>query len=226
MSSIATSMRNLQYGDSFFPSGATSFSWGLEALAEGGIIAGADDVKSFLMGQLHARWGQFDRAIVSATHRASGILEEVASIDDLVEIQTPVAELRSASRRMGEAMLSVFARLGVDSADPYRRMVRESKGYGHVTAMQGFLWARVGISESDAIALSAHSFSIGLLGAGIRLGRLTHIEAQHALVEAQKEVASIVAMPVPTLSQLSSFGLEAEIAVMRHAKIATRVFAN
>ena len=45
---------------------------------------------------------------------------------------------------------------------------------------------RAGLSERDAIALSAHTFSTGLLGAGIRLGCLSHIDAQQILIEARQ----------------------------------------
>ena len=63
--------------------------------------------------------------------------------------------------------------------------------------------------------LSAHTFCTGLLSAGIRLGCLTHIDAQRALIEAREEAARIAALPVPPLTELSSYGIEAEIAVMQ-----------
>ena len=40
----------LQHGDSFFPGGATSFSWGLEGLCADGIVVDADDVSAFVTG--------------------------------------------------------------------------------------------------------------------------------------------------------------------------------
>ncbi|MGB2932080.1 MAG: urease accessory UreF family protein [Methyloceanibacter sp.] len=226
MSNVAATMTVLQFGDSFFPSGAVSFSWGLEGLTESGVVADAAAVRSFVIGQLHARWAQFDRAVVVAAHGAMMSLEGVAGIDDQVEIQTPSSELRSGSRRMGEAMLSVFARLGIGDADTYRGMIKQGLAQGHLAPMQGLLWGRAGLSERDAVALSAHTFCTGLLGAGIRLGCLTHIDAQRILTEARGEAASLAELPVPPLTELSSYGVEAEIAVMQHVHNHTRVFAN
>jgi urease accessory protein UreF len=92
--------------------------------------------------------------------------------------------------------------------------------------MQGYLWGRAGLSERDAVALSAHTFTTGLLGAGIRLGCLSHIEAQQILIDAREEAARLAALPVPPTAELSAYAIEAEIAVMRHANNSLRVFAN
>lgn len=226
MSDVADALAVLQFGDSFFPSGAVSFSWGLEGLSDSGVVTGADAVRAFVMGQLRARWVEFDRPVVVAAHQARMSLEEVAAIDAQVEMQSPCAELRSGSRRMGEAMLSVFARLGIGDAAAYRGLVKQGDAFSHLPAMQGYLWARAGLSERDAIALSAHTFSTGLLGAGIRLGCLGHIEAQQILIEAREEAASLAALPVTPIGELSSYSIEAEIAVMQHVNNSLRVFAN
>jgi urease accessory protein UreF len=127
---------------------------------------------------------------------------------------------------MGEAMLSVFARLGIGEAAAYRGLVKRCDAFGHLAAMQGYLWGRAGLSERDAVALSAHTFSTGLLGAGIRLGCLSHIDAQQILITARQEAASLAALPVPPIGELSSFAIEAEIAVMQQANNSLRVFAN
>lgn len=223
---IAETMAVLQYGDSFFPSGSVSFSWGLEGLADCGVIQSAEAVHAFVIGQLKGRWANFDRPALVAAHCASESIDDVAAIDNLVEIQTSSAELRSGSRRLGEALLSVFVRLGSSDGAAYRDLIRKDAAYGHLPVMQGILWARAGRSLPHAIALSAHTFSTGLLGAGIRLGCLTHIDAQKALTEVAEVAARLAASPVPPIDELSSYGIEAEIAVMRHVTNNLRVFAN
>jgi urease accessory protein UreF len=127
---------------------------------------------------------------------------------------------------MGEAMLSVFARLGIGEADAYRERAKRGDAFGHLPAMQGYLWGRAGLSEHDAVALSAHTFSTGLLGAGIRLGCLSHIDAQQILIEAREVAVRLAALPVPPTAELSAYAIEAEIAVMQHANNSLKVFAN
>jgi urease accessory protein len=226
MKDLAEALAILQFGDSFFPSGAVSFSWGLEGLSDSGAVDDADATRAFVIGQLRARWAEFDRAVVVAAHRARTNLDEVATIDEQVEIQTPCAEFRSGSRRMGEALLSVFARLDIGEAGLYRARVKVGEAFGHLAAMQGYLWGHAGLCEAHAVALSAHSFATGLLGAGVRLGCLSHIEAQRILIEAREEAARLAARPAPPIGALSAYAIEAEIAVMQHANNSLRVFAN
>lgn len=226
MTDFASMLNVLQHGDSFFPSGSVSFSWGLEAMAGSGALAAPEDVEAFVLGQLHARWACFDRTVVASAHRSAENLDAVAEIDKFVELMTSAAELRAGSRRMGDAMLTVFARLGFSGAVSYRAMIKAQRACGHIAAMQGLLWAGAGLSEMDALALSAHTFCTGLLGAGLRLGCLTHIDAQRLLRAARSEASRIAARPMVPLAGISAYGIEAEIAVMRHASQALRLFAN
>jgi urease accessory protein len=206
LSEVAQALTVLQFGDSFFPSGAVSFSWGMEGLSDKGVVTDAAAVRAFLIGQLRARWAEFDRPVVVAAHLARLSLQDVAAIDHQVDIQTPCADI-------GEAAT-------------YRERVKQGDALGHLPAMQGYLWGRAGLSERDAVALSAHTFSTGLLGAGIRLGCLSHIDAQQTLMEARQEAARLAALPVPTVGELSAYAIQAEIAVMQHVNNAQRVFAN
>ena len=86
----------------------------------------------------------------------------------------------------------------------------------------------IGPSSSHTVGpmRAAHTFATGLLGAGIRLGCLSHIEAQQILIEAREEAVRLAALRVPPISALSAYAMEAEIAMMQHANNAQRVFAN
>jgi len=86
MSDVSEALAVLQFGDSFFPSGAVSFSWGLEGLSDCGVVADADAVRAFVIGQLRARWAEFDRPVVVAAHQARMSLEEVAAITPHVHL--------------------------------------------------------------------------------------------------------------------------------------------
>ena len=94
-------LATLQHADSFFPSGAVSFSWGLEALRADGLVQSADDVALFAAGQLRHRWATADRPVLAATYTASDDLEAVAAIDRLQDAMALPLELRLGSRRMG-----------------------------------------------------------------------------------------------------------------------------
>ena len=66
----------LQHGDSFFPSGAVSFSWGLEMLKQDDFVTSKDDVENFLINQLAERWTPFDRVVLAHTFDQSETIDE------------------------------------------------------------------------------------------------------------------------------------------------------
>ncbi len=226
MTDPAADLTLLQYADSFFPSGAVSFSWGLETLCADGCIAAAPEVSSFLHGQLRHRWATCDRPAVAAAHLVADGLEAVARIDHLLEAQTLAAELRDGSRRCGGALLAVHEELGTPGAEFYRALVRSGGAPGHLAAVQGLVGRGVGLTLTACEILSAHTLSVGLLGAALRLGMIGHLDAQRSLLQARELIADILAVPAPGVETISAFTPEAEIAVMRHETAQTRVFAN
>jgi urease accessory protein len=226
MSDSKLLLRVLQDGDSFFPSGAVSFSWGLEMLCAEGAIASERDVEAFVLAHLHRRWAQFDRPVAFAAAVASNAFGAVAKIDQIVEAQTLAAELRSGSRRNGTALLSVHARLETPGAQDYLRLVQQGEAKGHLAPMQGFLWSRRGIPAHEIAILSAHTMCIGLLGAAVRIGVIGHVGAQRILKETHGDITAIAETRPADLDQIHAFMPQAEISSMRHELAQVRLFAN
>ena len=92
--------------------------------------------------------------------------------------------------------------------------------------MQGLVGRGVGLTLTACEILSAHTLSVGLLGAALRLGMIGHLDAQRSLQQARELIADILAVPAPGVETISAFTPEAEIAVMRHETAETRLFAN
>ena len=216
----------LQHGDSFFPSGAIAFSFGLETLCEDRRIDSAPALASFLEGQLRARWATCDRGALAAAHRAAADPRAVVAVDALLEASTLAAELRRGSRRAGRALLKVHTALGTAGAVAYHALVAGGEAPGHSAAIQGLVWRGAGLDIAAAEALSAHTFVTGILGAALRLGLLGHLGAQRILQDTRALVADLLSAPAPALDALRASTPEAEIAIMRHETAATRLFAN
>lgn len=226
MAKGALLLRILQEADSFFPSGAVSFSWGLETLCSEGWVTKESEVEDFLLAQLTYRWASFDRIAVIEAAKVSRFTGKVVEVDRMVEAQTLPDELRSGSRRNGCGLLSAHAKLGTPGAKDYLAGVRASVGFGHVSVMQGFLWSRRGISSDEAVLLSAHVLCVGILGAAVRLGVIGHIGAQNILTKLQPTIDHLATRPVTSLDEIHCFLPQAEIASMRHETAAARLFAN
>jgi urease accessory protein len=226
MSDDATLLTALQYGDSFFPSGGTAFSWGLEALCADRQVTSADDVRRFLEGQLRQRWATCDRLFLVAGHRVSENLDEVAALDHLLAAMSLPRELREGATRAGGALLGIHERLGTASASEYRGRVRAGEAPGHLPVVQGLLLAGVGLEERAAATVSAHALSVSAVSAALRLSIITHVDAQRILSATRGLLAELLAEPVPDVAQAAVYTPAADVAAMRHENQTARLFAN
>jgi urease accessory protein len=219
-------LATLQHADSFFPSGAVSFSWGLEALHADGLVRSADDVALFAAGQLRHRWATADRPVLTAAYAAAADLETVAAIDRLQDAMALPAELRLGSRRMGAALLSVHAQLETPNATSYRAHVLAQRLPGHVAVVQGLVWRGIGLDQDVAAGMGAHSFCVGLIGAALRLGIIGHLDGQRLLAKLRDLIVELLAIPVIGLHEISTFTPVCDVAFMRHEVQPGRLFAN
>ena len=216
----------LQHGDSLFPSGLTSFSWGLEQLFEERRVTDAATLRRFVESQLRLRWASFDRAFLSASHAAAGDLELVARIDDLCAASIMAKELREGSARAGQALLAVHAKLGTTGVAAYRRWIGQGAAEGQLPIAQGLVWHANGFSESDAAALSAYGLVAGFAAAAIRLGLIGHIDSQRMISGLADTAEELALRPAPKLEDAATFTPATDIAAMRHEIAEHRLFAN
>ena len=216
----------LQHGDSLFPGGLASFSWGLEQLFEERRVIDAGALRRLVDTQLRLRWASFDRAFLSASHGAGGDLELVARIDDLCAVSISAKELRDGSARAGQALLAVHAKLGTLGAGAYRERIGQGQAKGHLPVMQGLVWRALGLSEPEVAVLSAYGLVAGFAAAAIRLGLIGHIDSQRMIDSMAGAVEELALKPTPRLSDAATFTPATDIAAMRHEIAEHRLFAN
>jgi len=212
----------LQHGDSAFPGGSASFSWGLETLCADGQVSDAADVEAFMAGQIAGRWATFDWPVTRHAFDHGDNLDELARVDDLVEAQTLARELRQGSRRAGAALLGVHAQFGTAQADDYRK--RDAPG--HLAVVQGLVWRGSDIDRDALAALSAHTLCVGLLGAAIRLGVIGHVDGQRILRAMAPVIECELTRPPRPVDEIFAFMPRTEIASMGHETAGTRLFMN
>jgi urease accessory protein len=226
MSDDTTLLTALQYADSFFPSGGTAFSWGLEALCADRQVTSAEDVRRFLVGQLGQRWATCDRLFLVAAHRASTDLDAVVALDRLLEAMTLPRELREGAARAGGALLGIHERLGTVGAAQYRERVRAGAASGHLPVVQGLLLAGVGLDERMASTVSAHALSVGVVSAALRLSVITHVDAQRILTATRGFLAELLGGPAADVTDAYVYTPATDVAAMRHESQSARLFAN
>lgn len=216
----------LQHGDSFFPSGAVSFSWGLEMLNNDHVITSINEVDNFIENQLIERWGPFERVVLAHTYDHVDDIEHVISIDNLVECMTLASELREGSKRLGSALLTTYQQLNNPIAERYLKLSNEGKALGHLPITQALIWSSLGLSRNTVLMLSAYNFCVSVLGAALRLGIVGHIDCQKSLTTFRQLITEILTWPIPAIEEIHAFTPFADIASMRHEYSETRLFAN
>lgn len=216
----------LQHSDSAFPSGAVSFSWGLETLVNRGIVTKADDVQAFLYAQLTARWASLDRIMLVHAHQSWSDPDRIAWLDTLLEAQSLSAEQRQGSRQMGTAMLQMHCKLGTKRAKELSAAISKGKLYGHVSVVQGVLWRALNFDSYQAQSMAAHGLSTAVLSAAVRLSVIGHEDAQRIHSVLLPAVAAALQKSVSEPEEAHSFAPQIEIASMMHEMDEMRLFMN
>ncbi len=216
----------LQHGDSFFPSGAVSFSWGLEMLKNDNVINSKSELEDYIENQLTERWGPFDRVILFRTYECADNIEKVIFIDNLIECMTLTTELREGSKRLGIALLTTYKKLNNEIAQRYLTIMNNQQAHGHLSVSQGLIWKSIGLSKNSVLMLSAYTLCISVLGAALRLGMVGHIDCQNSLTRVRRLITDISTWPIPEIEEIHSFTPFTDIASMRHENTDSRLFAN
>ncbi len=216
----------LQYADSFFPTGATSTSNGLETLVDDNVVEDGKTLEAFIRGQLQWRWSPFERAfLISAFHQRDD-LQKIAVLDHLIHAQSLAAEVRQGSVRTGKALLRMHVGIDTPGASDYQQMVVAKLARGHNPIIQGLVWGRSGVSEEKIELISAHTFCVTYLGAAIRLGIVGHQQSQTILIRLHKDIHELVQNSPAQADAATSFCPEQEVATMRHEQLSSRLFLN
>ena len=219
----------LQISDSFFPLGSYSLSYGMETLSQLGMVRGMEDVSSFLSVFLN-QLSTLDCTAVRAVYPAVGAsgLKLVVAIDRKLASFKNVKEFSEASRRTGRAMLrTVRAFNKAKLLSDFLELVESERTPGNYAVSQGLACKALGISEESAVTLLLYASAISLLGAGIRLGKVTHEQAQQILHSAKEEMRACAtkSSTIPWKA-MRAFSPMLDVMGMRHPYLQSRMFSS
>lgn len=218
-------LAGLQYADSQFPGGAFAFSWGLEGLVADGLVT-RENFGLFLRDQVVNRWLSFDRFFVESAAAYCTDLARLEKLDETVDAWTPVETQCAGSTRSGRALLGMHVRLGLDAALAYKAHAQISGCPCHVPVVTGLVLGARGLEAGMASAAAVHGVLAGGVTAAIRLGLVSHVDAQRAIESLRPDIACALAGPAPCEDELHAFTPLSEIAMMRHARRELRLFSN
>ena len=177
--------RMLQFGDSMLPIGGFSFSSGLESAIQQRVVKDVASLLEFTRTAVEQAARGDGIAIVCA-HRAAlvGDVEELLRIDSRVHARKLSSETRAMSTKMGRK----FAELGahVTSAatmQDWRQRVLSGATPGCYPVALAIHFAAQGLSARDAFVVHQYGVATTILGAALRLMRISHVDTQSLLFQ-------------------------------------------
>jgi urease accessory protein len=216
-----TLLAALQLGDSAFPSGAFTQSYGLETLVAEHAVFNSSDVEAVLAAHLRHRLAVADLPALLAAHRAAadGDIGLVLRIDAALTAIKLSREERQASHRMGTRLMTESRRLA-----PHPVLSSNPDNAAVAFALAGLA---MGLAARECGVTYAYSFASSLVSASMRLLRIGHGEAQgvlrrsHPVIERAVDAADAVPWDA-----MCPFAPRLDIAIARHERSPARLFAT
>lgn len=218
----------MQFSDSFFPGGATAYSWGLETLRADDLIVDEDALAQFVETLLTQRWASFDRPYLHAAWRLAGDADTAGlrSLDRRYHARCLAREWREGSQRLGAAQLRVHAALPLAAARDYAASAGSADAPGHLVIVQGLLMRGHGLTLAATEAMSGWTLCTAVVGAAIRLGLTGHLQAQRLLLASRQRLLALMAVPAADPADAWSGSAALDVAALRHETGHSRLFSN
>ena len=200
-------------------------SGGLESYAKTGRVKDRAGVLSFIRQQIKFQLAPCDCVVLLAVMDAAkkGDLASAIAVDNLCHSMKLVSEVRTASTRSGRQLLNCVL---YASPDPFARKFHQSidkdLSAGTYPASLAVAAHSFRIPRRSALRMMLYSYCASVSGAAIRLGLLSHLDAQKTLAELATELDSLkVGADIGELWQLAPV---VDILQMQHERDELRMF--
>lgn len=234
----------LQASDSFYPTGSYAHSFGLEGLAQEGVVRDRATLREFLLHSVLPTLHQADLPLTAHAWRALGGDEAAATgagggpdwgrVGELCELASALktaSEARAAAENIGRQRAELVILLhggsgGGLAAEFCTRAAQQ--GWPHSPAVSAALEARVwGAPLEAALATVFYAALAGLLAAAMKLVRIGQNGCQTLLAEMLAHApAAIEAARRVMLDEIGWFNPWLDIAAARHETAAARLFIS
>ncbi|WFU26431.1 urease accessory protein UreF [Bradyrhizobium sp. CB1717] len=227
--SAAFLSRMLQFGDSMFPIGAFSFSSGLESAVQEGVVTDVATLRAFAHTAIEQA-ARGDCIALIAAHRAA----TADDVDTLVRIDAQVYarklsdEARVMSVRMGKKFTEMGVKVvGVPLLRRWRECIESSVTPGCYPTALAICFAVQRLPASQAFVVHQYGVATTILGAALRLMRVSHVDTQKILYELTGQAAEMYATAAAArLADMAGFAPLTEILAAVHARAHVRLFMN
>jgi urease accessory protein len=221
--------RLLQFGDSAFPVGSFSFSLGLESAVQQKLVTDAATLRAFVTtATQQAASGDGIGLILAHREALRGDLDAAKRIDHAVFNRKLSESMRDMSVRMGKKLTELAAAVVKHPLlDLWLANIRTGDARGAYPVSLALLFASLQLDSETAFVAHQNGIATAILGASLRLLRVSHWETQAILFEINAGLGEAYEQASHArLEDMSSFAPLTEILSAAHTKAHVRLFMN
>jgi urease accessory protein len=226
---IVELMRALQFGDSMLPVGAFSFSNGVEAAVQTGVVRDLDTLREFVQTATEQA-ASCDGIAVLAAHRGvhAGDCDRILAADRAVFHRKMNEEMRTMTVRMGRKLAEMTVHvLSAPTVSDWLALIQSGKTPGTYPVGQALVFAALGLSEQDAFAVHHYGVATMMLSAALRLMKINYLDTQAILFEINAAAESAYEqVRRAELDDMFTFAPVTDVLAAVHVKSRIRMFMN
>lgn len=218
----------LAWSSPSYPTGAFSYSHGLEWAVEAGSVRELAGLVDYVSTVLHSGGGWIDAVLFTQAWQAARE-DDGEALDAIAELAAALrgsAELALESRQQGQAFLQVTRRAWPHAALDAFALRQHGRPLSHAVVV-ALACAVHGVARTPALRAYLHAFAANLVSAGVRLVPLGQTDGQIATARLAAVVTEVAARaPLCALDDLGSAAPMLDLFSMQHETQYTRLFRS
>ena len=219
----------MQLSDSFFPTGIFTTSNGLEFLFKEKKIQGMEDLIEMIRINLIQQIGPSDCVALANVFDSTNKhdFDKVIEADNIVFATKPIKEIRDASVRSGIQLIKCVSEFVKHDTilNQYQKNIIENKAHGVFSVAFAICCNALKIKKEKSMMMMMYGFTVGIVGAALRLGLIQHFEGQK-IIHSIKPIISqtIKEYSNKSLLEMWQFAPQIDIIQMSHEKMDSKMF--
>ena len=223
-------LRLLQFGDSALPVGGFSFSNGLESAIQQGFVRDQQSLREFVQTAMR-QTATGDGVALLCAHRAAKAqdIPALMHIDRATLERKLNEEMRLMTTRMGRKLCELsIAIIGDDLNREWLARIKRAETAGTHPVSLAIALAALGLEGRDAFGVQQYGVATTILGAALRLMRVSFVDTQKILLDVTTTSAAATYEEIAdaTVEDMASFAPMTDILAAAHVKAHVRMFMN
>jgi len=221
--------RMLQFGDSMFPIGGFSFSCGLESAIQKGVVVDTATLAAYVRTAVEqAARGDGIALIAAHTAAIAADFDTLVRIDKIVFARKLSEETRTMTVRMGKKFTEIGLQVvELPTLHKWCEYIEAGITPGCYPVSLAINFAAQNLSVREAFVVHQYGVATMILGASLRLMRISHMETQRILYDLNARVDADYQIAVKArLSDMAGYAPLMEILTAVHTKAHVRLFMS